>query len=146
MTSPSPASDSDVELRFVHSHDAKYSRETVHPDWKVDVQEEGKRGTIRPVDEVTEHGGYVLIGRTVTVPQDVADARVTMAYGMSFVENAARSVSGHLGLAIMTEDAWKRLAADPKAAGTLNFYRNKDWIYHVKLNGYNSSAEDPSLS
>lgn len=142
MMSAPQVSGSGMQLRFVHSHDAKYSREAVHPVWTVDVQDEGKRGTFRPVDADMEHGGYVLIGRAVMVPEDVADARVAMAYRMSFVENDWRNVSGHLGLAIMTEAAWQRLSSDPKAASTLNFYRNRDWIYHIKLNGYNTSAEE----
>lgn len=82
------------------------------------------------------------MGSPVVVPEDVIDARVALAYRMSFVENDWRNVSGHLGLAIMTEAAWQRLAGDPKAASVMNFYRNRDWIYHVKLNGYNTSAEE----
>lgn len=142
VTLVSFVSGSTIDLRFVHSHDAKYSREAVHPVWTVDVRDGGERGSLRPVDAGTVHGGYVLMGSPVVVPEDVVDARVALAYRMSFVENDWRNVSGHLGLAIMTEAAWQRLAGDPKAASVMNFYRNRDWIYHVKLNGYNTSAEE----
>lgn len=128
-----PAMTPQAQQRFVHSHDATYP-EGKTADWRVNYDALSGLNEVRL--SAAQAGGYLLLGKKLRVPDEVADARFQVSYRMNFNSGGWRNVAGHLGLVVMTPAEWERLAQTPEAAVRKNFYRDPAWLHHVQLDGF----------
>lgn len=131
------------EIKYLHSHECKYDSDKFLPQWQVKGDLTVSSSIeISPANGAGNVGGYVLIGKKITVPAEIADCRVYLKYKTSLIEPEWRGLKGHLGVVFMTEKSWNKLGETPEQAPVFNFYNDPAWIYHDKVDHFNGSPTE----